>query len=324
MNDDQAPSVSTRWTFEHCPLCRSAIAETTSPPVPDRDGGTVEFRCCPTCLTLFPARPDEIIDAAEETARQADYHGNYWGDVNLEQLDLLASRASQLAWEVAEFLPPPARSGKIVDIGAGRGNIIHAISRLGYPILGCEPSAFLCQVARAAYLIRPDVLSNTDADTFLRGLAASDTTVDGYVLWHVLEHFRDPLGLLEQCQRVGPSAMFFIELPIALDEDIFPEHLFFPTPASLVRLADRLDLVIEHLSVTTVDNRLRVYYRSRDPEVVDLGADGRSDADRSIDLASIEADYRALSPAFAHFLPEPTASIDSSEKAEIGSSGRGS
>lgn len=325
MNHRLHPSDSQNWTFEHCPLCRSSIPEETSPPVPDRDGGSVEFRCCAVCRALFPARrPDDVVvDEAQEVARQAGYHGTYWGDVNLEELDLLASQASQLAWEMSEFLPAPSDSNPVVDIGAGRGNIIHSVSRLGYPILGCEPSPALCQVARAAYLMGPETLLNSEADGFLRHLEAEGIRVEGFVLWHVLEHLRDPLGLLEHCKRVGPSALFFIELPVALDVDIFPEHLFFPTPASLVHLAGQLGLAIEHLSVTDVDDRLRVFYRSRDPEVLNLAADDPTAPDQTIDLASIEADYRALSPAFAHFWPEPSAPMHDRSSAQIETSARG-
>lgn len=320
MTASDRPVTSMTWTFERCPLCRSAIGDELTPPVPDRDGGQVCFRSCPTCWTLFPSGAVDDVGVTDETERQADYHRDLWKDVNLEELDLVASHATQLAWEMAEFLPPPASSGALVDIGAGRGNIIHAVSRLGYPVLGCEPSAFLCQVARAAYLLGPNILVNTDAETFLHQVESSGAEISGYVLWHVLEHVRSPLEILERCRRLAPSATFFIELPVAMDEDIFPEHLFFPTPASLVRLADRLHLVIDHLSVTA-DNRLRVFYRGRDPRTVDLTTDERQDGERPVELASIEADYRALSPAFAHFRPEPTRSVDD-ERVETATSGR--
>ncbi len=320
-----------RWIYDHCPLCGATIPSDTSPGFADRDGGTVEFRCCAECHTLFPAGANEVDDAGAETTRQADYHRDLWGDVNLEQLDLLASTASQLAWEMAEHLPPPSASEAILDIGAGRGNILHSLARLGYPARGCEPSSFLCQVARAAYLLGPEVLANTDAETYLSRVEATGTPVSGFVIWHVLEHVRDPLPLLRRCARIGRTATYFIELPVAQDEDIFPEHLFFPTPASLVRLADELRLSIEHLSVTE-DRRLRVFYRGRDPEVVDLADEGDAATAAGIDLAAIEAAYRALSPVFAHFVPDRAGGDDGAsaddldvevEKAEIGTGGGG-
>ncbi len=313
-----------RWVYLDCPLCGETIPEQDSPPFPDRDGGQVEFRFCGTCRTLFPAGANSAPDAGAETTRQADYHGDLWGDVNLERLDHLASTASQLAWEMAEHLPPPTESDAVIDIGAGRGNILHALARLGYPAQGCEPSSFLCQVARAAYLLGPDVLANADADTYLARVAATSTPVSGFVIWHVLEHLRHPVPLLRQCRKLAPTAMLFIELPVAQAEDIFPEHLFFPTPASLVRLAEELDLTIEHLSVTG-DHRLRVFYRGRDPQVVDL-AEGTADRGTGpgFDLAEAEARYRRMSPVFAHFVPGPTVGLDPVEKAEIGSGGGGS
>jgi SAM-dependent methyltransferase len=310
--DEGSNGRNDHWIYRTCPLCDGHVPEGSGRPVPDRDGGLVEFRACPTCRTLFPSGSNAVAGTDQETTRQADYHKDLWQDVNLEQLDLLAATAGQLAWELAEHLEAPGHSGFVVDIGAGRGNILHALARLGYDVRGCEPSSFLCQVARAAYLLGPDVLANCDAEAHLRAMEERGERPAGFIIWHVLEHLREPLALLRRCRRLSPTGMLFIELPIAQAEDIFPEHLFFPTPASLIRLADTLGLSIRHLSVTE-DRRLRVFYRGVDPTVFDL------DDGPVVDLEALEAAYRSLSPAFAHHFPGEAAV----EEAEVASGRRG-
>ncbi len=220
--------------------------------------------------------------------------------MNFEQLDLVGATAMQLAWEFAEFLDDPHSSGAIIDIGAGRGNILQAIRRLNYRVGGCEPSAALTAVARAAYVLGPDILENLPADDYLARLAAGPKRVSGFIIWHVLEHMRLPMPVLRKCLTIAPDARFFIELPLAITEDIFGEHLFFPTPKTLVWIAEELALDVELLQITE-DDRLRVFYRARpdDPEILKLPDNAAMD--------HLEATYAAMSPSFAHFAAGVTA-----------------
>lgn len=296
VNDDD-----TRWTFHACPICDEPIdLGETSPEVADRDDVARDFTACAVCATLFPtganaAESAEDVTAAE-TTRQAEYHAQLWDDVNFEQLDLLGATAMRLASEFAEFLEEPHASGAIIDIGAGRGNILQAVRRLGFRVGGCEPSPQLAEVAKAAYLLGPDILENRDADRYLAGLADRPQRISGFIIWHVLEHLRHPMPLLEKCLTIAPDARFFIELPLAIKPDIFSEHLFFPTPRTLVWIAEELGLDVELLQITA-DDRLRVFYRGRpaDPELVKVPDNTTMD--------HLEATYAAMSPSFAHFAP---------------------
>lgn len=280
------------WLYERCPICEQSIdLEATSPPVENRDGEGIRFCICRRCFTLFPSDANAAGNQIDETTRQAEYHAELWDDVNFEQLDLLAAGAMQLAWEFAEFLGAPETQGDIVDIGAGRGNILHAVRRLGYDVRGCEPSSGLTSIARSAYLLGPEVLEHTDADRFLDRLASSGRPVSGFIIWHVLEHLQNPLPLLRRCLEVAPDPQFFIELPLAITEDIFPEHLFFPTPRTLIWFAEEYQLQIQLLQITE-DQRLRVFY-SRQPVVLQPHAVGAID--------DLEEVYRTMSPAFDFF-----------------------
>ncbi|MGI9598005.1 MAG: class I SAM-dependent methyltransferase [Acidimicrobiales bacterium] len=281
-----------RWLYDACPICGATIgADRTSPPVENRDGDAVEFRICDRCWTLIPSDTDATGDELDETARQADYHAELWDDVNYEQLDLLAAGAMQLAWEFAESLGEPGSQGTIVDIGAGRGNILHAVRRLGYDVRGCEPSPGLTAIGRSAYLLGPEILENVDAEHFLRRLGSGDRPISGFIIWHVLEHLQNPVPLLRRCLEIAPDPQVFIELPLAIAEDIFPEHLFFPTPRTLLWLAEEHQLNIQLLQVTE-DQRLRVFY-SRQPVVMQPQAVGA--------IEDLEEVYRTMSPAFEFF-----------------------
>lgn len=291
-----------RWTYRTCPICGEAIdLDAVSPEVADRDGLPRDFTACAECATLFPAGANGASEQAE-TTRQADYHARLWEDVNFEQLDLLAATAMQLAGEFAEHLDDPHGSGAIIDIGAGRGNILQAIRRLGYRVGGCEPSTELAAIAKSAYLLGPDVLENADAEGYLARLAAGPRRVSGFIIWHVLEHMRQPMPLLRKCLTIAPDARFFIELPLAITDDIFAEHLFFPTPKTLVWIAEELGLDVELLQITE-DDRLRVFYRGRpdSPDVLKLPNDSAMD--------HLEATYSAMSPGFDFFASGVTADV---------------
>lgn len=289
------PTPSSRWVYDSCPICDTAIDLTrVSPPVLNRDGVPTDFTACTECHTLFPAGSGGASGEDDETTRQSDYHTELWSEVNFEQLDLLAAGAMQLAWEFAEFLGDPTAHGVIVDVGAGRGNILHAVRRLGYDVRGCEPSAALTAIGRSAYLLGPEILENVDAERFLTRLAAGTKPISAFVLWHVLEHLRNPMRLLARCLEIATDPLFFIELPLAIGEDIFDEHLFFPTPLTLLWLAEHHQLQVQLLQITE-DQRLRVFY-SRQPLIKQPQA--------VTTISDLDAVYRTMSPVYDFFAPE--------------------
>ncbi len=308
---DRARSTGSPQPSRYCPLCHSPVLRRSSPAVPDRDGGLVEFRFCVRCRTLLPVGlptgpdqpgPDEPSVTPATTADQAgttsEDDPSRLGD---QPAGLVASAATAVAWQMAEYIQAPSVTNTIIDLGAGRGSLIHALTHLGYDVRGCEPSAFLCQIARATYLLGPDVLANVEPEHYLGHVADQGVEVSAFVAWHVLSR-RDPIALLQGCLSLAPEATLFVEVPVAREADIGPEHRLYPTPATMAHLAETLSLEVIDLSITD-DHQLRAVYRGRDPQIVDL--DNQAALNRRFDLEQLETTYRRLSPAFAHFVPAP-------------------
>jgi SAM-dependent methyltransferase len=87
------------------------------------------------------------------------------------------------------------RGARILDVGCGRGVILGALADRGFEVHGQEISA---QAARGADPRAELRIANSLADA---GYAAE--SFDQIVIWHVLEHLRDPRATLAEAQRIS-------------------------------------------------------------------------------------------------------------------------
>lgn len=279
-----------------CPLCAEDLPTPAGPIVHEPTGLRVQFQLCQRCRVLVPAGidpapGDESLDLSDSARELADG---------------MAADAPGLAWELAEHLPSPGDAGPIVDLGMGRGALASALQSLGYTVTGCEPSAFLCQMARASYLLGPSTLTNTDPDSFLTQLEAESSTAAAVVLWHVVDRQADPMGLLRRCVALAHDGVLFVEFPIPRADRMVAEQRIHPTPATLLHLADELDLVIKAASVDA-KRALRVVFGVPTEGVVDL------ERRHTVDIPSLETAYRAASEIYAELAPEPGLLADGAE-----------
>jgi len=143
-------------------------------------------------------------------------------------------------------LPPPAR---IVEAGAGQGRFVAAARAAGYDAGGFEPSQRGVEVA-AESGIGLQRAGLQDAEIDLESL-------DGVVIWHVLEHLDDPHPALERIAGwLRPGGVLLLGVPnvasvqatiggdrwLHLD---LPRHRHHFTPAGLRTLLERHGLAVE-------------------------------------------------------------------------------
>jgi SAM-dependent methyltransferase len=142
-------------------------------------------------------------------------------------------------------LPPPAR---IVEAGAGQGRFVAAATAAGYDARGFEPSARGVEVARS----RGVELERATLDE----ASVRTGSVDGVVLWHVLEHLDEPGPAVERVAGwLRPGGVLLVGVPNIdsiqaaiggarwLHLDV-PRHRHHFTPAGLRALLARHGLAV--------------------------------------------------------------------------------
>jgi SAM-dependent methyltransferase len=192
-----------------CPVCRSAPADDCLLSGPDRLHGTPGTFCvalCGSCgagWTLPPASPEQL-----ESFYPASYHA-YALDRGL--LGRAQDFARRMLLERALRRSPlqalaDRPAGLVVDVGCGRGDLGVAFMRHGWQVLGIEPSASACVVARSRGI---DARVGT-----LESVGLEDESADAVIMNHSLEHLPDPLGALAHVHRLlRPGGLLVISLP---------------------------------------------------------------------------------------------------------------
>jgi len=97
-------------------------------------------------------------------------------------------------------------TGKVLDIGCGVGDFLHAMQSQGWDVTGIEPS----DDARAIAEKRLGVSLLTPQDY----ASLPDHSFDLITLWHVFEHVRDLHPQVDEIQRlIKPNGRLIVALP---------------------------------------------------------------------------------------------------------------
>ena len=98
-------------------------------------------------------------------------------------------------------------SGKVLDVGCGRGLVLQELSRLGHECYGIERSHLAASRAKRI----PKLQIYTDP---LENCGFISSTFDLALLWHVLEHLEEPGRILVQIREIlKPGALLVLEVP---------------------------------------------------------------------------------------------------------------
>lgn len=104
------------------------------------------------------------------------------------------------------LIPRAWAGGRLLDVGAGNGDYLLKARSAGWDVVGVEPDAEACAIARSAGL---DV-HNGGIDS----LAVNQHQFDVVTINHVIEHVHDPRALLQQAfALLRPSGVLCIETP---------------------------------------------------------------------------------------------------------------
>jgi 2-polyprenyl-3-methyl-5-hydroxy-6-metoxy-1,4-benzoquinol methylase len=206
--------------------------------------------------TVEPKPSTEALKAfyAGEYFQQS--HGTYAPDYDPTERahrDLLARLLLHAAQTVRG-----ASGGRLLEVGCGEGWLLAAATRAGYDPHGLD---FSDAGLRRHHPELLDAVTFGDAFESLEALIAAEAAFEVVAMEHVLEHVRDPEGLLERLPRVlAPSGVVALTVPNdyspvqlaarasgAVDRDYWlapPQHLNYFDARSLKALLERLNFEV--------------------------------------------------------------------------------
>lgn len=197
------------WALEkvNCPVCDSASFEVMgirgnreysgAEPKADPHIKTDVVRCknCGFIYTNPMIRGMEHLEL-EHYRNAEDYQASRVEDVS----GMFRNRVNELKKIKA--------SGRLLDVGAGKGEFLSEAKKAGYECEGVEPSDAFCQFAEKQYGVKMH-----------HGLLGETGSVKGkkydlVTLLHVLEHVDHPNDLMETFKEyMNDDALLFIEVP---------------------------------------------------------------------------------------------------------------
>ena len=148
-------------------------------------------------------------------------------------------------------------TGKLLDIGSGTGNFVHAMMKAGWDSTGVEINEKARKLSISELginAISPDEIKSLQSESF-----------DCITLWHVLEHFHDPFRYASEIVRLlKPGGVCVIALPNSRSFDAehyrnywaaydVPRHLWHFNPETFRLFADKTGFKTKNLLTLPLD-----------------------------------------------------------------------
>lgn len=192
------PALPPERAADPCAVCGGLDAE----PRLAIEGIDARLVVCTSCGT---GRLDPMPDA---DAIASFYPDDYYGEPGAAKFQRWIELLVRLvgARHVRFFLRDMPRAARVLDVGCGRGVLLAEIARRGFEAHGVEISAAAARGAdpRAHVRIAPRLADAAYPDAFF----------DEVIIWHVLEHLRDPRGTLLEAHRIlRPGGKIVVAVP---------------------------------------------------------------------------------------------------------------
>jgi SAM-dependent methyltransferase len=258
MTADRLPSSNYTWYKQHCPVCSF-----TQPRYLGRRGGPAHhsglgevsyIHRCQTCGLIFPD-PMPVPDSSDE---HYDDVQSYFSEHSFDQ----KTAAYHSVLTVIEGLGIPR--GRLLDVGAGRGEGLRAGQERGWEVVGLEPSPNFARAAR-------ECSGAEVVEAKLEDRPFGESSFDAVILGAVLEHVFNPKELLAEIHRVLRSGgVLWLDVPneagtyyllgnlyqrlrgrdwvVNLSPTFPPYHVFGFTPRSLRKLLQETGFQVRRLT----------------------------------------------------------------------------
>lgn len=287
--------------------------------MPDEKQVMTRFWLCANCFCHVPQTAiDERVRMNQ--ALQIAYHENRWQESTAEEMQKLLDDLKFMLHHLRPHFGTPGPNHSVIELGCGRGGLLKALIDAGYDASGCEPGAAMVAQARRCYELDEHRLACMSATDFLDAVEARGQRPNVIVLWHVVEHIRSPMALIERCVRLlGADGRLILQLPMLNPPDIFPEHYFFFTTHTVRHLSRQLGNLPYYFTLDLHNMYLSVFlgeiYRHIQP-TTDVNLDAEQHFSRALSepinlrqqrIAELRALLEASTPRAAEPAPTPEA-----------------
>jgi SAM-dependent methyltransferase len=198
-----------------CNLCGSVDVDELGQR--DRDGRPLRTTICRTCgLVWSNPRPSE---AEVRRYYSREYRLDYKGRAvpSLRHVARSGRGALNRYRDLAAFLKCGDR---VLDAGAGGGEVVYVLRRLGFDAMGLEPDERYARHAR-------EILGVPVETGFVQDRAFPPGRFDVITMYHALEHVEDPVGILTTLRGwLAEGGLLFVEVPNVEARCIHPRHRF--------------------------------------------------------------------------------------------------
>jgi SAM-dependent methyltransferase len=198
-----------------CNLCGGSDVEVIGDR--DRDGHPLRTTICRNCgLVWSNPRPEE--DAVRRYY-SSEYRLDYKGRATPSLRHIARSGRGALN-RYRALAPYLKRGDRILDAGAGGGEVVYVLRALGYDASGLEPDEHYARHARES-------LGLPVATGFVQDATFPADSFDVVTMYHALEHVEDPFAILSRLRGwMVDRGVLLIEVPNVEASCIAPAHRF--------------------------------------------------------------------------------------------------
>jgi 2-polyprenyl-3-methyl-5-hydroxy-6-metoxy-1,4-benzoquinol methylase len=239
-----------------CPICESAVDNKFLENI-ERNGRIYTIYFCRECNVgvTIPRPSDDDVSQLYDTGT---YRATTGKRFNAFFEYLIYSFRIQRKRRIEKF----QKSGRILDIGCGRGLFLYIMKRNGWDVLGSELNDETASYAREKYGI-----SINTGDPLDWGIP--DESIDVITINHVLEHLDNPVKMVSACKRLlKPKGLLVVSVPninslqASVGKTVWfhldaPHHRYHFSESGLKRLLDRKSFRI--LKVRRFDLEYNIY-----------------------------------------------------------------
>jgi 2-polyprenyl-3-methyl-5-hydroxy-6-metoxy-1,4-benzoquinol methylase/rRNA maturation protein Nop10 len=226
-------------TLAACPLCDAASHSDTPVAAPPPFG----LRQCGACGIVFVS-PRPANESMKDT-----YDEYYEPRESPAPPARQVQRGKRHARRLTQFAGTP---GRLLDVGAGDGYLVHAAKELGWNVEGLEFSVPRIQRAKRWF----------DVDLQRHDLFEAPfekQSFDALTMFQLIEHVHDPRALIQRAgELLRPGGLLAMSTPNVLtyrrkkrgvETWKIPIHLFFFSPRTLVELVERCGFTVVRRSL---------------------------------------------------------------------------